>query len=347
MAVIVFRCTDCDREIQIIEQPQGLETIGRCVITNRCRGNLYKVDRKQDFAVGQFPPDVTGLTNWIQRNVVFDHTQAIAEDVWTVIHNLGVNPSVQVLVDRETLVDGVIITSRIEIEPQSITLVDENILTIQFNRPESGLAQIIARSTVATQSVEAVTPAITYLPITTEGILTIGANLNSSQFPVGPSANTCIVRVYILDQETLDETAFQSAVFKDYTATLPVSTSAWSDVDEVFVNSVTYTVLTIDIGDPENDFNAPSAGTVLFQSGTSTAEFPNDQASNMIVLLSADPHKNADKNRNELFRPDLEVGPALTLDSFIFANGEFSLDQTKAEKVFPPIFSIDAAQSHP
>ena len=58
MAVIVFRCTDCDREIQIIEQPQGLETIGRCIVTNKCRGNLYRVDRKEDFAVGEFPPDV-------------------------------------------------------------------------------------------------------------------------------------------------------------------------------------------------------------------------------------------------------------------------------------------------
>jgi len=52
MAVIVFRCTDCDREIQIIEQAQGLETIGRCVVTNKCRGSLYRVDRKEDFAVG-------------------------------------------------------------------------------------------------------------------------------------------------------------------------------------------------------------------------------------------------------------------------------------------------------
>ncbi len=260
MAVIVFRCTDCDREIQIIEQPKGLETIGRCVITNKCRGNLYRVDRKQDFVVGQFPPDVTGLTNYIQRNVVYDHNQAITEDVWTVLHNLGVNPSVQVLVDREEIIDGAVVVTRIEIEPESITLIDENILTIQFDRPEAGIAQIIARSTAATQSVEIAIPSITYLPVTTEGILTIGANLNSLQFPAGPSANTCLVRVYILDQETLDETAFQSAASKNYTATLPVSTSAWSNVDEVFVNGVTYTVLTIDIGEPVNDFGAPSAG---------------------------------------------------------------------------------------
>ena len=307
MAVIVFRCTDCDREIQIIEQPQGLETIGRCVITNKCRGNLYRINRKDDFVVGEFPSDVRGLTNWIQRNVVHDHIQAIAAIEWVVIHNLGVNPTVQVEVDRESIVDGVVTTTRIEIEPQSVTLVDENTLTIQFDRPESGIGQIIARSTAATQSVEVVAESITYLPVTTDGILTIAANLDSLQFPAGSATGTCLVRMYILDQETLDETAFESAVSKNFTATAPVNTSPWSDTDEIFVNGVTYTVLTIDIGDPVTDFDAPSAGTVLFQAGTSTAGFPNDQAPNMVVLLSTDPHNNADKIRNQVFGQTLKL----------------------------------------
>jgi len=192
-----------------------------------------------------------------------------------------------------------------------------------------------------------VAESITYLPVTTDGILTIAANLDSLQFPAGSATGTCLVRMYILDQETLDETAFESAVSKNFTATAPVNTSPWSDTDEIFVNGVTYTVLTIDIGDPVTDFDAPSAGTVLFQAGTSTAGFPNDQAPNMVVLLSTDPHNNADKIRNQVFRPDLEVGPAQTLDSFIFANGEYFLDQTKAEKVFPPIYIVDAPQVHP
>ena len=45
-----------------------------------------------------------------------------------------------------------------------------------------------------------------------------------------------------------------------------------------------------------------------------------------------------------MFRPDLEVGPALSLDSFIFANGELVVDQSKTETAFPPIFAIDAPQ---
>ncbi len=346
MAVIRYRCTVCDREIELIEQPTGLEVIHRCIVTDKCRGTLYRVERLEDFAVGKTPPDVRGLTNYIQRNVLYDHVQTIAEQQWLVVHNLGVNPTVQVVVDRETVIDGVITLSRLEIEPNLITLVDENTLTIDFNRPESGIAQIIARSSTATQSVAVVAASTTYLPVTNEQVLTIGANLDSRQFPVGPDAGTCLVRLYYLDQETLDGTAFATAVFDDYTARLPVSTSAWNDTDEIFVNGEVYTVLTIDIGDPVGELSAPSAGAVLFQSDTSTASFPYDQSANMVVLLSDDPHTNFDKRRDRLFRPDLNVGPALTLDSFIFANGELTVDQNKVESVFPPVFSINAAQVH-
>lgn len=345
MAVIRYKCTVCNRIIEIIEQPTGLERIKRCVITDKCRGTLYKLERLEDFAVGKFPPDVRGLTNYIQRNVLFNHTQAIADTSWLVEHNLGVNPSVQVTVDREETVDGVVVKSRIEIAPELITLIDKNSLTITFDRPETGLAQIIARSTSFQQTVETVTAGITYIPVSQTNILTIGADLSSNQFPeVSPGSGTYSVRIYYLDQETLDETAFASAVFNDYVARSPVSTSAWNDTSEIFVSGQVYTVLSIDIGDPVNDLGAPAAGTVLFQSGTSTIAFPNDQAPNMVVLLSDPPHANIDKIRDQLFRPDLDVGPALALDSFIFANGEISVDQTKIENVFPPIFSVTNPQ---
>ncbi|KKM24953.1 hypothetical protein LCGC14_1599940, partial [marine sediment metagenome] len=242
MAVIRYKCTVCDRIIEIIEQPTGLERISRCVITDKCRGTLYKLERLEDFAVGKFPPDVRGLTNHIQRNVLFNHTQAIADASWLVEHNLGVNPSVQVTVDREETVDSVVVESRIEIEPELITLIDKNSLTITFDRPETGLAQIIARSTSFQQTVEAVTADITYVPVSQTNILTIGADLSSNQFPeVEPG--TYSVRIYYLDQETLDETAFESAVFNDYVARSPISTSAWNDTSEIFVSGQVYTIL--------------------------------------------------------------------------------------------------------
>ena len=344
MAVIRYRCTDCDRNIELIERPESLETIGRCIVTNKCTGTLYRVERLEDYAVGRFPEDVTGLTNWIQRNVVYDHTQAIADSIWTVTHNLGVNPSVQVIVDREETVDGVVTTSRIEIQPETVTIVDENTLTLTFDRPESGLAQIVARSTRATEIVEEADPGTTYLPVTVDGIMTLGIDIASGQFPA-TSDTTCTVRLYFLDQEDLTETALETAVFNDYeVSTVVDSSSAWSDASEIFVNGNVYTIVTFDIGDPVNQINAPSAGAVLFNAGTTISGFPYDQAPNTVVMLSSPPHLDADKNRNYIFRPDLEVGPALTLDSFVFGNGEISVDELKTEKAFPPVYTITAAQ---
>ena len=74
--------------------------------------------------------------------------------------------------------DGVVVESRIEIEPDSITLVDKDNLIIAFDRPETGLAQIIARSTSFQQTVVAATADITYLPVSQTNILTIGADLS-------------------------------------------------------------------------------------------------------------------------------------------------------------------------
>ena len=181
MAVIKYRCTDCDREIELIERPQSLETIGRCIVTNKCRGNLYRTDRLEDYVVGRFPGDVTGLTNWIQRKVVYDHTQSIADSIWTVVHDLGVNPSVQVIVDREEVIDGVVTATTIEIQPDTVTIIDENTLVLTFDRPESGIAQIVARSTRSTELIEEADPGITYLPVTVDGILTLGINVDSNQ----------------------------------------------------------------------------------------------------------------------------------------------------------------------
>lgn len=347
MAVIRYKCTVCNREIEIIERPAGLEHLGPCNITNKCRGELYRIARLQDYAVGRFPDDAPGLTNYIQRNVVYNHTQAIADSVWLIEHNLGVNPTVQVIADREETIDGAVVQSQIEIEPELVTLIDKNTLTLTFNRPESGIAQIIARSTAGSQDVPTVVAETLYLPVTTNRIITLAVDIDSGQFPEGSTENTCLVRIYYLNEEGLDETAFSSAVFKDYDARSPIAGSAWNDTSEIFVNGETYTVLTIDIGDPVNDVGAPSAGTVAFQAGRSVTGFPYDQSANMVVLLSNPPHANTDKIRGRIFRPDWDLGPVQSLDSFILASGELLVDESVTEKVFPPVFSVTAPQTHP
>lgn len=345
MPVVVYKCTVCNREIDLVEKPRGLERINRCVITNDCRGTLYQVGRKQNYAVGRPPPDVIGVTNYIQRNVIYNHRQSITDSEWFVQHNLGANPSVQVLVNRSEEINGEIINYELEIEPEQITLHNNNSLTIKFNRAESGLAQCIARSATKTNTTTATTVVQEekYIQASVSGILTIGIEVDSTEFPDGStSPGSKLVRIYYLGREDLTPAAFETAVYGTYEAkSPPAATSSWSDVDRVFVNGKAYKVYTIDIGDPVDQVGAPSAATVTFQQGNEVQDFPYDQARDMVVLLSKPPFANIDKIKNRIFRPSWSETPNQTLESFIFANGEIAVADSIAEKVFPPIFILD------
>ena len=135
MSIVVYKCPVCDRTIDIVQNPKGLDTVGRCVITDGCRGKLYQLDFKQDFTRGRFPDAVAGLTDWTQRKVLYDHTQAVSDSVWLIQHDLGVFPSVQVYVNIPSGND-IVLT---EVEPLSINIIDENNLSVTLDRNQSGV----------------------------------------------------------------------------------------------------------------------------------------------------------------------------------------------------------------
>lgn len=351
MAIIVYKCTVCDRELELAENPDGVEVVNQCIITNECRGTLYRIDRKEDFAVGAFPPDVSGLTNYIQRKVLFNHEQSIGEFEWTVVHNLGVNPTVQVIVDRTEEVDGVIEVTREEIEPNLIEIVDANTIRITFDRAETGLAQCIARSSAPNKEAQAVettlgivTEDVEYFQLSNDGTLTIAVDDAAILYGSPPTADglegsppvpitTVPISIwYINDPESFDPFDATEVV---YDATFPpVSSSPWNDADFVFVDGKRYTVRTISYGDPVNDEGVPNGTTVFLQQSR------DGVAPNSVFLLALDPYTNVDKDRRNVFRPAWAVGPPQAVGSFIFGAGNFSIDSDNIEAVFPPVYVI-------
>lgn len=347
MPVIVYQCTVCDRQIELQEQPEGLEVVKRCIITNECRGNLYKVERKEDFVVGNFPDNVAGLTNYIQRKVLYNHVQSIAESTWLVPHNLGVNPSVQVVVDRTEQVDGEIVTSRVEVEPERITLIDENNLRIFFDRAETGLAQCIARSSAPARGENAIETTFgtvdedttTFVQVSNEGVLTIATNDASGEFP--PSvvtgsglivADDVPITLRYLDDTSAEDLQTAATIDVAYNASTPaISTSPWNDAEVVFVENKTFIVRSISFGDPVNDSGVANGTSVFFDQGN---------AEELRVLIALPPYDNVDKQRRQFFRPAFNQGPQQVLESFIFSNGEFFVNQNVIEEIFPPIYIV-------
>ena len=131
MAVVVYKCNVCKREIELQRNKKGLESTNHCIITHGCRGELYQIDLFEDFIRGKFPDDVAGLDNWQQRKVLYNHSQTIERSTWNITHNMGTYPSVQVFVDRPIEGDEDNIE---EIFPEDIIIVSKNTIQLVFDR---------------------------------------------------------------------------------------------------------------------------------------------------------------------------------------------------------------------
>jgi len=127
MAIVVYKCDTCKRDIELIRNIEGLETVQRCVITLGCRGKLYQTKVHPDFTRAALPTDVLGLDNWLQRKVLHNHEQTIESTEWLVTHELGTFPAISVFVDRPTTEDP---NNREEILPTDIRIVDNDTLTL-------------------------------------------------------------------------------------------------------------------------------------------------------------------------------------------------------------------------
>lgn len=68
-------------------------------------------------------------------SLCYKHTQSVASSTWTIVHNLGKKPIVDVVIN----INGV----NAVVNPISIIHTDDNTLTISFSSPRSGTALLI------------------------------------------------------------------------------------------------------------------------------------------------------------------------------------------------------------
>lgn len=252
MAIIQYECDTCKRLIDIPQNKKGMDTFGRCNITDGCKGRLHQVKVKPDHVIGQLTPDEEGLDNWVPRKLLYTHQQPLSSQTWTIKHNLNNQPSVlaYVYLNDTDYLNGTLTA----LTPTTITVVDENTLTITFDDVQRGVAQCIARSTakddvvVTADAIAASTfEAITVSPTIIDRFLTI-ATLDSSttvQYDVQfLSANTFDP----IDLITLD---FISPPFGE-----PGNVSPWYGTTRILINGRAYTVRTAAINDLPSDGSA-------------------------------------------------------------------------------------------
>lgn len=247
MTVITYQCDKCQRQINLVQQPTGIDHIGHCNITLGCRGNLYQIDVHQDYIRGQLPPDVKGLQNWEQRKVLYNYTQTVARSVWNITHDLGTIPVIEVYVLVPTPTNP---NNLQQIIPDEVVFPDQNTATLTFSRAYSGQAQLIARASNPDllhprPVIQISTP--TNIQLTNSGELTIATKIAT----IGTPTSVTITLQYTDQNGNITLLGFTASnndgIVQLVASNVPNSLSPWSDVNTVLIKSKGYTVRTLNI----------------------------------------------------------------------------------------------------
>jgi len=251
VAVVGYQCTVCKRTINLVQNKAGLDHIGNCNITLGCRGQLVQQEVYLDYIRGSLPPDVVGLKNWVQRQVLFNFTQTVERQTWVITHNLGTLPSVQVYVNISTSGGG---TTLEEILPTEIIYNSDDQLTLILPAAYSGIAQLIARAS----NPDILNPRPQPAPVTTsptiqltnQGEITIATRVSTIDIPLG-LVNPVTGLPYPMAGLTLTLTYTPSAgtpLSVTYVASnITSELSPWSDTARVLFQGKVYTVRTFNV----------------------------------------------------------------------------------------------------
>ena len=344
MAIVVYKCNTCKRDIELQRNITGLETVGRCVITHGCRGTLYQTELYPDYVRGTIPDPVVGLDDWKQRKVLHNHLQAIERDEWVIEHNMGVVPSVSVFVNRPIQGNE---DNQEEIIPSDVIAVGDNILRLLFERPWSGRAQLVSKQSdpnllrpttrifeeVATPfqisnmgevSIATKIPeAVRIDPLLDDPVVSLLVEFNTT-------AGGILQELYIADNQPSILSPWQGSEF----STVIIKTKTRDPFTSRSFNAITQnmTAGTVDSGSTFKFVGIdPDGGTT----------FRDIEKGEVLILLASEPYGIVDKIFDQ-YIDVTDVTDDLNQFGFYYNNGEFYATPETVTNVFPPIINVDS-----
>ncbi len=344
MAIVIYKCNTCKREIELQRNITGLETVGRCVITHGCRGSLYQTKLHPDYVRGSLPDPVIGLDDWRQRKVLHDHQQPIERDEWVIEHNMGVVPSVSVFVDRPIQDDP---DNREEITPEDVTAISDNVLVLKFDRPWSGIAQLVSKQSdpdLLRPTTRIFEEEEEPFQISNLGELSIATRI----YPSDPALDLSGAVVSLILQFNSTSGNVLSELYS--ADDQPSLLSPWqgSAYDRIVVNVQSarqpFTVRSFNgITTEMTVGNIDSGSTFMFMAIDPTGEGTNFrpiEKGEVLILLATEPYDIVDK----VFDRYIDVADVTEENNpfgFFYNNGEFFATPDIITDVFPAILNID------
>jgi len=333
MAVIQYQCDVCDRIIDLPQNKKGLEVIQRCIITDGCRGKLSQLAIKLDHLRGSFPDRVKNLNDYVQRQTLYNHRQSVKLEQWDIVHNLGVAPSIQIFVERPkdvnlneidlTVVDPNSLVEFFEVDPESVEIVDGNHIKVNFEQPEKGIVQLIAKSTKPKvfDNSPILDDSAAVIELTHNSELTIATKSDDASINLVLTFTTptglIYDRPYTVDNVSID--------------------SAWSDFDEALIAGTKYTIRSFDFKDNDPIFNTdiPSGSSVYIKSINGASL----ERREVLGLLTNYPYEVQDKNVDQ-YVDFFNINVDNLASQIIFNENDLLIETKSLSSVFPSILRI-------
>lgn len=330
MAIVVYKCDTCKREIEIQRNIQGLEHVGRCNITHGCRGKLYQVNIFEDFVRGTIPDPVVGLDDWKQRKVLHNHDQAIERDEWLIHHGMGVIPIVSVYGDRPIEGD---LDNRVEVTPSEVIAVDQDTIRVLFDRPWSGVAQLVARQSdpdlfrddvsLASAEEEAA------VQISINGEITIATRIDTFN-----SASAIeLTKQYMTPLDTSFDVTFVIDTSPASITSDGLDGSPWSDEGFLVIRGSLYQVRSYAGITQEITTNAVPSGSTFQYTTSNAGDLERGQ---VLILLASAPYDNIDIIKDQ-YIDVTDVTDTNNQFGFYYNNGEFFASPSVPQDVYPHI----------
>jgi hypothetical protein len=266
--------------------------------------------------------------------VLHNHQQPVERDEWIINHDMGVVPIVSVFVDRPLQDDP---NNRDEITPTDIIIVSDNTVRLVFDRPWSGIAQLIARQSdpdlfnPKTRIIETEDPATQF---STTSEITIATRVGAFD----PNNNIQLRVEYSTPANTTETLDYEID-------TQPDILSPWVDYEDgIIIKGQIYTVRSFTAFAPEMSSGIIGSGstftfTKAADLGGSPVSLDDITPGDILILLADAPYQTVDKVLDQ-FIDVTSVSAEENVGGFYYNNGEFFAVSGIAQNIYPLIRSL-------
>lgn len=311
MKIDTFTCDTCKRAIDVDNNPTGVTAFPRCIITANCRG-LMSQTRKMFVTSDQYQTSGTSPDAWYQRPMMFNHTQSALRKVWTVKHNLGTIPILNV--HSNDISDAAMALDETE---YTIKTLNEHMAAIAFDTARTGTVQCLVR--------QSANGTITEPNITPSNNQTIPVVLNQT-IVIASKAPITSIGLVINSNPRRTVTLYPHP-------TMLVSTP-WIGVKQTIINDETLNVIALDA----STLNTNNGAAASYWFDTINGSVPAH--GEVYVLLAKDPYNHpADRLLSNVIDLATLGSTAQSLTSLI--GNVMYCDPRLVVSIYPPMEQIE------